>query len=221
MEVNNKNNVNQLGIFYKYHQLLSFASSENLDYFKRAINKIDGFLINYQIPLVALIGNDICGKAVEVGCWKGKTTLAFRFMCNPYLELFSVDHFEGSKEHKEMITGINLFEEFKGNMEKYKILSTIIKKPSIEAAKDFKDLSLECVFIDAGHDYEDVKSDILAWSPKLKSNGLLIGHDYPDLTDDKQIGFEGLVKAVDEQVKNSKKFQHFGYYQSLWGARKI
>jgi hypothetical protein len=70
----------------------------------------------------------------------------------------------------------------------------IIRKASLEAAKDIADGSLDFVFIDADHSYEGCKADIAAWMPKLKPGGLLSGHDYdhPD--------FEkfGVKRAVDE-----------------------
>jgi cephalosporin hydroxylase len=51
------------------------------------------------------------------------------------------------------------------------------------------------VFIDASHAYEDVIADIRLWAPKIRSGGLLCGHDY---------GMEayypqwGVTRAVDE-----------------------
>ena len=61
---------------------------------------------------------------------------------------------------------------------------------SIEASKLYEDNSLDFVFIDASHEYEDVKADILSWLPKVKIGGILAGHDYNT--------FEGVNRAVDE-----------------------
>ena len=55
---------------------------------------------------------------------------------------------------------------------------TPIKMESVEAAKLYEDESLDFVFIDAAHDYQNVKNDILAWYPKIKIGGKLGGHDY-------------------------------------------
>lgn len=50
--------------------------------------------------------------------------------------------------------------------------------PSLEAAKQIPDGSLDFVFIDADHTLPGVSSDWDAWKPKVKPGGLLCGHDY-------------------------------------------
>lgn len=70
----------------------------------------------------------------------------------------------------------------------------ILRKPSIEAAREVKDGSLHFVFIDADHSYESCKADIEAWLPKLLPGGVLGGHDYNRL----QYPREGVKRAVDE-----------------------
>ena len=45
------------------------------------------------------------------------------------------------------------------------------------ATKFVEEGSLDFAFIDAGHEYEDVKTDIRNWYTKIKAGGYLLGHD--------------------------------------------
>jgi predicted O-methyltransferase YrrM len=62
---------------------------------------------------------------------------------------------------------------------------------SLEAAGLYKDNSLDFVLLDASHTYEDVKADIQAWLPKIKSGGILAGDDY-------HVSWPGVINAVNE-----------------------
>ena len=55
---------------------------------------------------------------------------------------------------------------------------TIIRKTSMEAAPDFKDDSLDFVYIDANHDFRYVAEDLSEWTKKVKKGGIVSGHDY-------------------------------------------
>lgn len=52
-----------------------------------------------------------------------------------------------------------------------------IKAFSSEALHRFTERSLDFVYIDGAHDKRNAAFDILAWSRKVKSEGLLMGHD--------------------------------------------
>jgi hypothetical protein len=67
----------------------------------------------------------------------------------------------------------------------------IINMDSIEAAKKFKDRSIDFVYIDAEHIIPSVAKDIVAWLPKAKK--FLGGHDYLTL---------GSVKTVVDYLTN-------------------
>ena len=53
----------------------------------------------------------------------------------------------------------------------------IIRKTSMEALGDFEDESLDAVYIDANHRFEYVTQDIAGWSKKVRSGGIVSGHD--------------------------------------------
>jgi hypothetical protein len=71
----------------------------------------------------------------------------------------------------------------------------MIKGDSVKSAELFEDESLDFVFIDAGHRYEEVKADIEAWFPKVRKGGIVSGHDYVKYSD------FGVIEAVDEFAK--------------------
>lgn len=115
---------------------------------------------------------------VEVGIDTGKST--FYLLDNiPNLTIFAID------------TDISKFYNNKIK-EKYKDRLVPMQGLSYEVADNIPDKSVDIVFIDADHSYDSVKKDIIKFTPKLKSKGLLTGHD---------IDYPGVNKAVNELIK--------------------
>jgi hypothetical protein len=79
---------------------------------------------------------------------------------------------------------------------------------SLDACNLYADNSLDFVYIDASHEYEDIKNDILNWLPKVKNNGILAGHDF---------SWDDVSKAVKEVLP------HYDYYanENVWVHKKI
>jgi hypothetical protein len=53
----------------------------------------------------------------------------------------------------------------------------IVKATSLDASKKIADRSLDFAYIDGNHLKDHVLADIAAWAPKVKSGGILSGHD--------------------------------------------
>jgi predicted O-methyltransferase YrrM len=137
------------------------------------------------------------GLFVEVGSWLGRSAshLAVEIInSGKPISLHCVDTWLGSEEHyqtEEVVRTGQLYNQFLKNIEPVKNIITPVKKTSLEASLDYKDGSLDFVFLDAAHDYHSITEDIKAWYPKVKSGGIFSGHDY-------QPHWPGVVAAVDE-----------------------
>ena len=65
------------------------------------------------------------------------------------------------------------------------------------------------IFIDAGHNYDEVMEDLYAWEPKAKK--LICGHDY-------STSFLEVKRAVDDYFK--AKDMKIELYESIWSVTK-
>lgn len=143
-------------------------------------------------------------KFVEVGVWKGRS-IAFMAVeihnSKKKIDCYCVDTWEGSSEHKtngswEVSKSelASLYDIYTSNLLPVEGYHIPMRMESLKAAERFADESLDFVFIDASHEYEHVKADILKWLPKVKKGGVLAGHDcYPNNPE-----FGGVYKAVTE-----------------------
>ena len=97
--------------------------------------------------------------------------------CNPNLKLFCIDpwtpYFKVSQRRQD-----NLFAQARQRLDPYGNRIIYIKKTSMDALLDIADNSLDFVYIDAIHDLENVSKDITGWEKKVKSGGIVSGHDY-------------------------------------------
>ena len=131
---------------------------------------------------------------VEIGCLEGQSLIYLikeKMKAGKELKITAIDHFKGQSG--------GLLERFNNNLASYKEEFNLMVMDSAEAAQYFD--AVDFVFIDAAHDYESVKRDILAWLPKVR--GIIAGHDYP--------AYNGVVTAVDEifgdRVNKNYKFE--------------
>jgi predicted O-methyltransferase YrrM len=124
------------------------------------------------------------GVFVEVGCWKGRSTSFIGRICNANgTRLVCVDHWRGSHDklatrYQVALDTEDVEQTFRGHMAALGIDVEVIAAPSLEAARGFAPKSVDRVFLDASHDGASVAEDLVAWSERLKDDGILAGHDY-------------------------------------------
>jgi predicted O-methyltransferase YrrM len=133
---------------------------------------------------------------VEVGSWMGRSTSALAE--NTLGIVIACDTWEGSEEHFDMLRDKPkgwLKEQFLAHAGRYENMAFFQSRSLDLAAALVKlDIRPDMVFLDASHDYESVKADILAWMPLLRPGGVLCGHDYDPPH------WMGIKQAVDELI---------------------
>lgn len=135
----------------------------------------------YAAIAAILPDNAVCA---EVGVYLGRSVayLAERLRYKA-CRIYAIDLWSGEVSSKEALhqrsTDLSHFDHFKRNMGDLGLDNVYpVVSDSAEAAAQFSDSSMDFVFIDASHDYNSVRRDILAWWPKVKLGGILAGHDY-------------------------------------------
>jgi len=119
----------------------------------------------------------------EIGCYEGNLSEFFALQCK---ELYCIDPWDSSIYSNN--TYKNDYNTFKNCLEekkkafykiknKYKNINTI-ENFSYNVYNWFPDKFFDCIYLDGNHSYEAVKQDIIQWKPKVKTKGILSGHDY-------------------------------------------
>ena len=94
----------------------------------------------------------------------------------------------------------------------------IVKGASMWVARLIADNSLDWIYIDGDHSYKGAKEDMVSWYPKVRSGGIISGHDYinwPEMTPEEMKNHDYLrtnrvYMAVDEFCEeNNYKFELF------------
>tara|TARA_Y100000034_G_scaffold19875_1_gene22595 strand:- start:1125 stop:1805 length:681 start_codon:yes stop_codon:yes gene_type:complete len=131
----------------------------------------------------------------EIGVERGVYS---KILCqkNPGLKLYGIDPWKAYRGYREHVSQQKLdrfVEETKERMIDYEEYS-IIRKFSVDAAKLFKNESLDFVYIDANHEFRHTVDDISEWYRKIRVGGIISGHDYIKRKDPRYL--MGVVEAV-------------------------
>lgn len=137
-------------------------------------------------PIIHCIG--LHGPALvglELGISKSDSFMTILDNCSNVSTLYGVDNYQPfynehtgqyvSEFEVEMIKAESFnkhkFSEHSGKVR-------FLEMSSSEAANQIPDESLDFIFIDADHSFDAVVNDLTMWYPKIKSGGLVAGHDF-------------------------------------------
>ena len=130
--------------------------------------------------ITELLNNRACKKGVEIGVFKGQFSRQLLenwdgtlYMVDPWRPLG--DEYIDESNHKNHM---DAYQETMDNIRGFEDRAFMFRGLGELVVDVFEDNSLDFVYIDGNHAYDWVKQDIQLWWPKLKKNGLLMGHDY-------------------------------------------
>jgi predicted O-methyltransferase YrrM len=164
---------------------------------------------------------------LEIGSWLGAgSTQVFSEFAK---KIVCVDHWQGNEnqDHKDIVKEIDPYLIFQENISRFKDKVISIRCNSNEIGEIIKDQTFDFIFIDGDHRYAQTKSDLEVCLPKLKSKGIICGHDCEGRVNSNNIEFlkenierdhidsiyqnfkhchPGVILAVDELVENFELF---------------
>jgi len=119
-------------------------------------------------------------RGVEVGTFSAEYALIL-LEANPSLYLTCVDPWRVYPNYPDYMRQSTLeraYEVASERLAPHYGRCSIMRMPSVDAARTFKDGFLDFVYIDGNHDLLHCVQDIYAWSPKVRPGGVIAGHDY-------------------------------------------
>lgn len=144
------------------------------------------------------------GIGAEIGVYKGQTSRQILETTSTKM-LYMIDQYRLNYDKSQTLYSKrgnpDADYEFvrKYFSEKFPNRHTLIRKTSEQSGKEL-DVALDFIFIDANHTYEHVMKDLQIWVPKVRSGGLIIGHDWWSK-------FPGVITAVIEFVRKTSAFK--------------
>ena len=138
----------------------------------------------------------------EVGVWLGRSIIDLALKIKRQgkrVKILAVDSFKGSDADQFSTVsahGGSIRSAFEENLKRFEVegMFEILEGDSAEMASQVPAKSLAFCFIDADHQYESVRRDVLAWEPKVKDGGIMAGHD---------AHMDSVKRAVQETVRCS------------------
>ena len=149
------------------------------------------------------------GIIVEVGTYIGGNLLRIASKIresNKPIKLYGIDDFHFVNISDKALNDDNLacgaydtrqqafYDTLINNIKKYELeeFVEVIDSDSMKASELFKDNSIDLLFLDGNHSYTYCSNELKIWIPKVKTGGIVSGHDWPS---------QGIQRAVRENFK--------------------
>lgn len=199
---NNPGNLFAVGGLQKLNKILGYPEGHSS--IDNEADAADDKKISHRDEFGNLFNNlNLSGKGAEIGVQEGVFSKTLRSEWKGE-ELYLIDRWKYSEDYKDIanVSDEKQKEFYLSVVEKFADDRSvhIIRKDSLAAAEQFPDGYFDWIYLDADHSFEGCSRDLEAWYPKIKTGGILAGHDY--LEGVFPGGVFGVKSAVDGFIKN-------------------
>jgi predicted O-methyltransferase YrrM len=179
------------------------------------VHTLPGMLTAAEVECLFKLGqfNDRAGVIVEIGSWKGKSTVALaRGASRVHDEkIYAIDpHGVLPEEGYLQDTSAEFLDNIKRAGVEARVVPMIMTS---EAAAQRWDKPIRLLWIDGDHRYEPAKLDFTLWEPFLVEGGILAMHD--------TIRKNGPKRVLWENVFRSGRFQEIAIVDNITAVRKV
>lgn len=141
-------------------------------------------------------------RGAEIGVRTGKYSEILCKYVKGLEKLYSIDPwdlvFEDRTSHKYgMQRQHQFYQQAIRRLRKYSICE-LVRKTSLEAVRDIEYNSLDFVYIDGAHSFDYAMTDIIEWSKRVRSGGIISGDDY------KKMKKGNVIDSVNAYIKAHK-----------------
>jgi predicted O-methyltransferase YrrM len=190
-----------------------------VDKIRPRVRDVEGWLDDREGELLYRLAKECTkGVVVEIGSWKGKSTiwLAAGSFAGPRIPVYAIDPHNCSYDSVtgELVCGKELttFSDFTKNIAAAGVQETVrpIVQLSAEAAAGWTE-PIGLLWIDGDHSYEGVSCDLSLWLPHVVDGGIVAAHDSFD---------EHVSRALHEQLYRDPRMEILGIVEVVTYARK-
>ncbi len=173
---------------------------------------------------------------VEIGSFYGRSTICLGLgsVVGRNSKIIAVDPHIGIDSYNSS----DSYSELSKNLKNFKLDNvSILREESLIAAKNHKESNIGLLFIDALHDYDNVKADFWNWENLIVKDGYILFHDAMllgvnefliELLNDKKLKYQALgfrdsilvlkkmTPNIEVNIEIAKMLEEYGGYHKQW-----
>jgi len=166
-------------------------------------------------------------RILEIGSYAGESINMFKQVLGDDILIVAIDPWDTLEDENDLIhqNDFNQVEQVFNDAVLSQKQIVKCKVYSQDLVDMFADGYFDCLYVDGLHTYEQVKIDLELYVSKVKSQGIISGHDYEIEYTEKQrqeiLNFEGndrLRKAVSKAVREVVGEPEYTFGDSSWAT---